>query len=154
MGKNPGASNCRELLPPLGGRGMVADLRESNYLRRVAREHSQSTGTSQRVNQGLHFHSYLVIPFLVPLDSVLRSYCEQFLRQAVTFSEAGIFMHCSEPLPNTFLRTAVKPIEKAFVRVCYLPGPASDSVHTLMSNLKVPFGKFLSETCFKHAALL
>lgn len=154
MGKNPGASNCRELLPPLGVKGMVANPRESSYLKRVAGEQSQSTATPQRVSQGSYFYSRPLMFYRYLFIQFWDIYSEQCLRRALTFIEAGFFMHCSEPPWDPLSKTAIKLTEKAFIRVCYLPGPASDSIHTFMSHLVIPFGKFLSETCFEHAALL
>ena len=55
MGKNPGASNCRKLLPPVVMEGSVARIQRKQYLKRVAREHSQSEPPTARSRPESHF---------------------------------------------------------------------------------------------------
>lgn len=70
-----------------------------------------------------------------------------FLRQVLTFSEAGFFTYCSEPTSDPFSWPAIQLTEEAVIEVSCLPGPESNSVHTLTSSFIIPLGKFLSETC-------
>lgn len=104
-GLNPGASNCRELLPPPGVEGVVT---------RIQRQQQFEEGCQR--TQPIHSRPARSKPE-IPLSSpALMSYkrlfvlswdfqSKQFLRQALTFGETGFFAYCSEP-PHGWLESS------------------------------------------------